>query len=81
MRIHHDLIPNNVTQHNDDEYNEFALIAKISKLNVPTFDGSDDPLSWICQIEQCFDVHRVSERSQILMASLIFEMMHNYGAN
>lgn len=64
------MIQNLRVLHTEEYFNEFALIAKISKLNFPKYDGYANPLTWICQIQQCFEVHRVSKKSKILKASL-----------
>lgn len=46
----------------EEDYNEFVLIAKISKLKISKYDGSSDPLYWIYQLEQYFEVHCVYEK-------------------
>ena len=32
-----------------------AVIPKVTKLDFPRFNGSEDPTSWVCRVEQFFE--------------------------
>jgi hypothetical protein len=44
------------------------------------FDGKD-PITWIFQMEQFFDLHQVPTLQNVTLASLYLEMINLFGIN
>jgi hypothetical protein len=44
----------------------------VPKIDMRKFDGKD-PITWILQMEQCFDIHNVPHTQKVRIASLYLE--------
>jgi hypothetical protein len=52
----------------------------ISKIDTGKFDGKD-PIRWIFQMKQFFDLHQVPSLQRVTIASLYLEMIIMFGIN
>ena len=48
------------------------------KIDMSKFDGKD-PITWIPQMEQFFDLHNVPRTEKVWIASLYLELINLYG--
>jgi hypothetical protein len=46
---------------------------KLEKLDFPKFDGSEDPTSWVCRVEQFFDFQGTQEDDKLQLAAYHLE--------
>jgi hypothetical protein len=46
---------------------------KVAKLNFPKYDGTEDPTSWVCHVEQFFDFQNTAEEYKVLLAAYHLE--------
>lgn len=53
------------------ESNLFA--PKLAKLDFPQYNGSEDPTSWICRVEQFFEFQNTTEEGKMLLAAYHLE--------
>ena len=56
----------------EDDYGWFPKGIHIPKTNMRKFDGND-PITWIFQMEQFFDIHHVPNLQKVNIASLYLE--------
>jgi hypothetical protein len=46
---------------------------KVAKLNFPKFDGSEDPISWVCRAEQFFEFQGTAKEDKVGLAAYHLE--------
>lgn len=46
---------------------------KVSKLNFPKYDGTEDPTSWVCRVEQFFEFQNTAEEDKVGLAAYHLE--------
>ena len=49
------------------------VIPRATKLDFPHFNGSEDPTSWICRVEQFFEFQKISEEEKVPLATYHLE--------
>lgn len=50
-----------------------AVIPRVTKLDFPRFNGSEDPKSWICRVEQFFEFQKIAEEEKVPLATYHLE--------
>ena len=50
-----------------------AVIPRVTKLDFPRFNGSEDPTSWICRVEQFFEFQKFAEEEKVPLATYHLE--------
>ncbi|KAL6320901.1 hypothetical protein AAG906_010710 [Vitis piasezkii] len=50
-----------------------AVIPRVTKLDFPRFNGSEDPTSWICRVEQFFEFQKIAEEEKVPLATYHLE--------
>ena len=50
-----------------------AVIPRVTKLDFPRFNGSEDPMSWICRVEQFFEFQKIAEEEKVPLATYHLE--------
>jgi hypothetical protein len=58
-----------------------TLIPKVTKLDFPRFNGSDNPTNWICQAEQFFSFQNISQEKRLQLSAYHLEVRLNFGIN
>jgi len=48
-------------------------LPKVAKLNFPKFDGTEDPTSWVCRVEQFFEFQETAEEDKVALAAFHLE--------
>ena len=60
------------TNRNHDKYSEGShnsLGAKVAKLGFPKYNGTDDPTTWICRVEEYFEFKQIEEVEKLPSAA------------
>ena len=70
INVNHDFINSNVGRKNHH----------IQKMDLRKFYGKD-PVTWVLQMEQYFDLHNVKNTQKVRIATLHLEQIHLYGIN
>lgn len=50
-----------------------SLTPKIAKLDFPCYNGGEDPTSWICRVEQFFELQQIPEEDKLPLAAYHLE--------
>ena len=50
-----------------------AVIPRVTKLDFPRFNGSEDPTSLICRVEQFFEFQKIAEEEKVPLATYHLE--------
>jgi hypothetical protein len=46
-----------------------SINSKLAKLEFPHYDGTEDPTSWVCQVEQYFEFQRTEEENKVMLTA------------
>jgi hypothetical protein len=46
---------------------------KVAKLNFPKYEGTEDPTSWVCRVEQFFEFQNTAEEDKVMLAAYHLE--------
>jgi hypothetical protein len=46
---------------------------KLAKMEFPRYDGTEDPTSWLCRVEQYFDFQQTEEENKVLLTAYHLE--------
>ena len=46
-----------------------SYVPKLAKLDFPRYDGSEDPITWICRVEQFFEYQDTPDDEKVKLAS------------
>lgn len=57
----------------DSMGSEGTLIPKVTKLDFPRFNDSDDPTSWICRAEQFFSFQNIPQEERLQLSTYHLE--------
>jgi hypothetical protein len=50
-----------------------AINSKVAKLEFPSYNGTDDPTSWICKVGQYFEFHMTEDENKVMLAAYHLE--------
>ena len=53
----------NRDKHSEGSHNSVG--AKVAKLEFPKYNGTDDPTTWICRVDQYFDFKQIEEGEKL----------------
>jgi hypothetical protein len=50
-----------------------SMNSKLAKLVCPRYDGTEDPTSWVCRVEQYFEFQQTEEENKVLLTAYHLE--------
>jgi len=50
-----------------------SVNAKVARLEFPRYDGTEDPTSWICQVDQYFEFQNTKEENKVMLTAYHLE--------